>query len=423
MIAEIVTTGTELLLGDTVDTNSTYIARQLRDVGVNLYVKTSVGDNVERLVRVLDQALDRSDVVITTGGLGPTVDDVTREAVARVTGRSLALHADSLAQIEGIFARWGRPIGENNLRQAYLPEGSLPIPNPVGTAPVFIVETARGAIVSLPGVPREMERLMQDSVMPYLRSRIGGEHSVIRSRILRTVGIGESQIDERIDDLMRSSNPTVGLSAHLGMVDVRITARANSAELADKLIAPIEADVRSRIGEEHVYGTEGESLEEVAVRALLDAGATLRLVETATSGELARLVRGVSGGGELVRSAEIAVNADQLSEMLCLSRASVDAFGWISEMSAAAAAAALVDTYDDGWGLVLLSDPAQHGDFYEGEPACTYIALAASTETVVVRYPFGGDGRLSRRWVVLRALNLLRVFAHRQILNRWTTAP
>jgi len=207
MNAEIVATGTELLLGELVDTNSAYIARRLREIGVNVYFKTTVGDNLERIARVLDIALSRADVVITTGGLGPTVDDVTREAVARVTGCPLELDERQLKRIEAMFARWGRQMGTNNRRQAYLPHGCIPIDNPVGTAPGSIVETPRGTIISIPGVPREMEYLMEHAVLPYLRSRLA-RPEVIIAKVLRTVGIGESAIDERLDDLMHLSNPT-----------------------------------------------------------------------------------------------------------------------------------------------------------------------------------------------------------------------
>ena len=230
MNAEIITSGTELLLGETVDTNSTYIARALRDIGVNLYFKTSVGDNVERMALALRQAFARADVVIITGGLGPTVDDVTREAVTQATGRELALYPECMAQIETIFARWGRAVSENNKRQAYLPAGAIPIQNPVGTAPGFILDTAEGTIIALPGVPREMERLMGDAVLPYLSGQLGAGGSIIKARTLRTVALGESWIDERIDAQMRCANPTVGLAAHSGIVDIRITARADGRD-------------------------------------------------------------------------------------------------------------------------------------------------------------------------------------------------
>ena len=237
MQAEIVTIGTELLLGKIVDTNAAYIARQLATIGLDLYYKTTVGDNEGRITLVLQQSLARSDVVITSGGLGPTVDDVTRQAVARAAGQELVLDEKLLAQIEARFARHGFTMSENNRRQAYIPQGAIPIENPVGTAPAFIVETEQGLIVSLPGVPRELKHLMETRVIPFLREKLQTGQLIIKSKTLRTCGIGESTVDSRIGDLMRSSNPTVGLAAHPGQTDVRITAKAENEAQADRLIA------------------------------------------------------------------------------------------------------------------------------------------------------------------------------------------
>jgi nicotinamide-nucleotide amidase len=422
MDAEIITSGTELLLGEIVDTNSTHIARALRAIGVNLYYKTSVGDNVERMAAVLRQGLARSELIITTGGLGPTVDDVTREAVAQATGRELVLYPECLAQIEALFNRWGRTVGENNRRQAYLPAGSTPIPNPVGTAPGFILETEQGTIIALPGVPREMERLMQDAVLPYLRQRLGDAQVVIKAKVLRTVALGESWIDERIDLLMRSANPTVGLAAHTGMVDVRITARAPSEAVADQMIAGMEAQVRARIGDDGIFGTGTETLEEVTARLLAQAGVRLALVESATGGEVARrlrspvtlgrspvtLGRSTPAGAAVVTAGHVVDGPEALSALLNISPAKLAAFGWISPMVAAEAAAALCNTYEGGWGMAVLGDVEVHGDVYGAETGQTCVALATPDATVVRHYPFGGDGVIARTWVTLRALDLLR---------------
>jgi nicotinamide-nucleotide amidase len=407
MNAEIVTSGTELLLGETVDTNSTYIARALRDVGVNLYFKTAVGDNVERLVLVLRQALARSDVVITTGGLGPTVDDVTREAVSLAMARSLVLYPECLAAIESLFGRWGRKIGENNRKQAYLPEGSIPIMNPVGTAPGFIIETDQGTVIALPGVPREMERLMQDTVLPYLRGRLGSQAVIIKARVLRTVGVGESVIDERIDTLMRSGNPTVGLAAHSGAVDIRITARAVTEEAADQMIADMEAAVRARLDEATIFGCGTENLEEVTARVLAEAGVALALVESATEGDVARMLRSTPQGAAALTAAYRVDGAGSLTSLLGVSAAQLEAFGWVSQMAAAAAAANLIDTYEGGWGLAALG-VGSAADVYGEDAGETFVALATPDTTEVMRYPFGGTGAVARRWVTLRVLDLLR---------------
>jgi len=420
MNAEIVTSGTELLLGEIVDTNSTYIARALRDAGVNLYYKTSVGDNVERMALVLRQGLERSDVIITTGGLGPTVDDVTREAVALATGRELVLYPECLAAIEAIFARWGRQVGENNRRQAYLPAGAIPIMNPVGTAPGFIVETEKGTIISLPGVPREMQHLMQTAVIPYLKQRLGAQQAVIKAKSLRTVGLGESWIDERIDAQMRLANPTVGLAAHYGIVDIRITARAATAAEADAMIADVEAQIRKAIGDEGIFGADDDTLEGVTGRLLGRAAVKLALVESATGGEVARLLRSTPEGAAAITASHVVDGPEALAALLAMSPAKLAAFGWISEMVAAEAAALLSDTYEGGWGLAVLGDMDAPADVYGDETGQTFVALATPAATVVRRYPYGGTGFLARQWVTLRAIDLVRRQALAQLKEKGT---
>lgn len=283
MEAEVVTVGSELLLGQIVDTNSAVIARQLASIGVNLFYKTTVGDNLSRVSAVIRQALDRSTVVITTGGLGPTADDITREAVADATGRTLVFSEPLMAQIEAFFASRGLRVSPSNRRQAHIPAGAIPIENPVGTAPGFIVEEGERTVISLPGVPREMDYLLVNRVVPYLRDRyrIAGE---IRLRVVKTVGLGESRIGEALADFMeRGANPTVGTLAHLGQVDVRIAAKAEDAEAAERLIAPVEAEVRQRLGDV-VFGVDGDTLEGEIVARLRSAGNRLAVAEVGTAG-------------------------------------------------------------------------------------------------------------------------------------------
>ncbi|MBE7473902.1 MAG: CinA family nicotinamide mononucleotide deamidase-related protein [Anaerolineales bacterium] len=288
MHAEIVMTGSELLLGEIVDTNATMMAKMLRNIGLNLFYKTTVGDNEERITQVLNIALDRSPVVITSGGLGPTVDDVTRQAVANATGRRLVYSEELEAQIAARFRSFGRPMADNNRRQAYLPEGALPLPNPAGTAPCFLSEDTRGRgfIISLPGVPRELEYMMTHTVIPLLVERMGGA-KIIKARVLRTCAVGESNIDRAIGDLMLERNPTVGLSAHAGQTDVRITAKADSEAEADALIAAMEARLRERLGVA-IYGVDKETVAEIVGRLLAEKGLKLGVVDTLTGGQLAR---------------------------------------------------------------------------------------------------------------------------------------
>ena len=220
--AEIITIGTELLLGETVDTNTRYIARALRDEGINLFRTSTIGDNAERIAEIISEGMQRAEIIITTGGLGPTIDDPTREAVALTLGVKTEFKAELWEQIQERFQRYGRTPTENNKRQAFIPKGAVPIENPVGTAPAFIGETEKHAIISLPGVPREMEYLMQNQVLPYLRERykLSG---VIKARVLHTSGVGESQIDERIGDLeqLRHQSPFADAATRLTTAECR----------------------------------------------------------------------------------------------------------------------------------------------------------------------------------------------------------
>ncbi len=288
MHAELIAIGSELVLGEIVDTNSAHIARTLRGIGLSVERSTTIADDLPRITALIREACARTPVVITTGGLGPTVDDPTRAAVAAAFDQDLIFHPELWQQIKERFARFGRIPGENNRQQALIPAGGVAIENPVGTAPAFWVEhTAAygaGVIISLPGVPREMEHLLVANVLPYLRERFGLT-GCIKARALRTIGAGESTIDLQIGELEKLTNPTVGLNAHAGNVDIRITATAASEAEADALIAPIEAQVRAALSD-HIYGVDGETIDQVVGRLLESRGQRLAVAETGSAGHL-----------------------------------------------------------------------------------------------------------------------------------------
>jgi nicotinamide-nucleotide amidase len=299
--SEIITIGTEILLGEIVDTNARFIAQSLREAGIDLYRKTTVGDNPSRIAQAIQQAIDRCDIIITTGGLGPTVDDPTREAVALAVGVSTEFRPELWEQIQARFRRFNRQPTDNNKRQAYVPQGAIAVENPVGTAPAFIVEGQGHAIIALPGVPREMEYLMKHSVIPYLneRYRLSG---VIKSRTLHTSGAGESQIDDLIGELEQLSNPTVGLAAHAGQVDVRITVKASSEAEGDRMIREVEETLRQRLGL-WIYGADQETLEATALQAVERRGWSLAVLEAGLGGNLTCRLAGTKGafrGGEVL---------------------------------------------------------------------------------------------------------------------------
>jgi len=274
--AEIITIGTEILLGEIVDTNTRHIAHALRGLGVDLYRTITIGDNVDRIASAIRESMDRAEIVITTGGLGPTVDDPTRDAVARALGVETEFREDLWEQVVATIKRYGRKPAENQKRQAYVPRDAIAINNPVGTAPGFIIETNRNAVISLPGVPKEMEYLFHESVIPYLQKRFD-LRQIIKVRIVHTSGIGEGMIDEKIDDLELLANPTVGLAAHNGVVDIRIAVKADTEEAADRMILEVENDLHERLGDV-IFGVDEDTLEEVALSAVEKQGWRLTLL-------------------------------------------------------------------------------------------------------------------------------------------------
>jgi len=284
--AEIVTIGTELLLGEIQDTNTQYIARIFRDNGIDIYRGTIVGDNAARVAQAIRESMQRANITITTGGLGPTVDDPTRQAVALALNTELEFRPDLWEQIQARFKRYGRSATDNNKRQAYIPQGSIPVENLVGTAPAFIAQTdPEHVLISLPGVPKEMEFLIDHDVLPFLRQRFN-LHGIIKAHVLHTSGVGESQVDEWIGDLEELSNPTVGLLAHAGQVDIRITAKADTVETADQMINDLAIQIRERLGDA-IFGKDNQTLEQVVFQKLSQHGWQLCLSEYGTTGKLA----------------------------------------------------------------------------------------------------------------------------------------
>jgi len=342
--AEIITIGTEILLGEIVDTNTRHIARVLRNMGVDLFRTITIGDNTDRIAEAIRHSMERAEIVITTGGLGPTVDDPTREAVAKALGVETEFREDLWDQVVEVISRYGRKPSENQRRQAYVPKGAIGIKNPVGTAPCFIVEKFRihgaertwnaperalrqdevqdeaeaieSVVISLPGVPNEMEYILHESIVPYLQKRFH-LNEIIKIKVLHCAGLGEGMIDEKIADLETLSNPTVGLAAHTGVVDIRIAAKAKTEVEADEMIAAIERDVRERLGEA-VFGADEDKLEEATLNALASRGWRLTAIESGVDGLLGRKVPNTVAVPDLqpsnlmdaLREARSAANAD-----------------------------------------------------------------------------------------------------------------
>jgi competence/damage-inducible protein CinA-like protein len=286
--AEIITIGTELLLGEIQDTNTRYIARFFRNEGIDLYRTTMIGDNENRITATVLESLSRCDIVITTGGLGPTVDDPTRNAIARAVGTELEFRPELWEQIKQRFERFGRIPTENNKKQAYIPIGAVAIENAVGTAPAFYCLVENRMIISLPGVPKELEYLLENEVKKILRSQFNNKY-VIKSFVIHTSGMGESIIDEKISDLELLSNPTVGIVAYPGQTDIRITAKALNNTRATKMISNVQDMITQRLGG-FIYGFNEDTLDAVIAKLLLKLNLKVCLIEKGTNQILKQLL-------------------------------------------------------------------------------------------------------------------------------------
>jgi len=324
MKAEILSIGTELLLGQIVDTNANYLAQQLPALGLDLYYVSQIGDNLQRLADAFRRALNRSDVVITSGGLGPTEDDLTREAIADVMGERMEIQPHLELELRAFFARRGRTMPDRNVKQATtIPSGTY-LPNPVGTAPGWWIERGGKVIVSMPGVPHEMHKMWAEQAEPRLARLITG--GVIVSRLLKLVGIGESHAEEALGELTRSTNPTLATYAKSDGIHLRLTAKAAQRAVAERQLDEFEPRVRERVAE-WVYGGESDSFPVVVGALLRKRGLSLTVAESATGGELASLITEAPGasdyfvGGYVVYSAAakqaLGVPAGVLAEHGC----------------------------------------------------------------------------------------------------------
>jgi nicotinamide-nucleotide amidase len=305
--AELLSIGTELLLGQIVDTNANYLAQQLPPLGLDLFYVSQIGDNLQRLSNAFAQALQRSDVIITSGGLGPTEDDLTREAIADVLGETPAVHPELERDLREFFARRGRSMPERNVKQATLIPSAQVLPNPIGTAPGWWVEHDGKVIASMPGVPHEMFKMWAEQVQPRLAKRLSG--GMIVSRTLKLAGIGESHAEETVGDLTRSTNPTLATYAKSDGIHLRLTAKAATRSEAEALLDEFEARVRARVGD-WVYGGETDSFPAVIGAMLRERGLKLATAESATGGQLASLVTEAPGASDYFVAGYVAYSAD-----------------------------------------------------------------------------------------------------------------
>ncbi|MFI5278108.1 MAG: competence/damage-inducible protein A, partial [Ktedonobacterales bacterium] len=336
MRAEILSIGTELLLGHITDTNATYLARQLSALGIDLFFVSQVGDNLERLTETLARARGRADVVITTGGLGPTEDDITREAICAALGETPYVDAALEAELRAFFAERKTVMPERNVKQAWLIPSATALPNPRGTAPGWWTERDGVIIISMPGVPSEMTRMWEHEAMPRLRPSTGG---LLFTRILRVTGLGESTVEERLGALTHSGNPTIATYAKQDAVDVRITAKATSEAEARALVDALDARAREALGKRAVFGVDADTLPSVVLKLLEQRGETLGLMESCTGGLLASMLTDVPGSSVAFRGGIVSY-ATEIKAEYGVPQSILDAHGAVSVETARAMAQA-----------------------------------------------------------------------------------
>jgi len=415
--AEVVSVGTELLLGEITDTNATYICQRLAEAGINVYYRSTVGDNFERLCGTLRQAQARADVVIVTGGLGPTEDDITREAIAAVAGKPLREDPEAAQSIREFFEKRGRPFAGANMKQALAPEGGRIIPNPHGTAPGLAVEAEGAEFIALPGVPAEMRGMLTEWVIAYLQQKRGAVQELLRSRTLKVVGLGESAVAEMLKPILEAqTDPTIATYAYPGEVRLRITTKAGSEEEAAARLKATEAQLRQELGP-HVFGADDETLEAMVGELLAARGLSLSIAESCTGGLIASRITDVPGSSRYFLGGVVTYSDAEKVRLLEVPPGIIKAYGAVSEPVARAMAEGSRRTAgsDLALGVTGIAGPA--GGTPQKPVGLVYIALAVKEGTVCQRHHLHGD-REQVKWrtsqaaldmVRLRLLGLLEV--------------
>jgi nicotinamide-nucleotide amidase len=391
LLTEIISIGTELILGNIVDTNSAYLAEQLTANGIDIHYMTTVGDNRERLVMVLQQALSRADIIITTGGLGPTDDDLTREAISDVTGIPLKKVPALARNIEEYFKYRQYSMTENNYKQACIPEGSQAIRNLKGTAPGIILEIEGRTIISLPGVPREMRAMVQDEVIPYLRKLT---QEKIKSRVLNFFAIGESRLETMIKDILdRQTNPSLALLAGNGEVKIRITAKGSSDQEINQLIYKAEQEIRNRI-DKYIYSVDDLELAVVTGKLLQDKGLTLSTAESCTGGLISHRITEVPGSSGYFTGGMVLYSNQAKIEQLGVKTTTLEKHGAVSEETVKEMAASIRQKMKTAIGLSVSGIAGPGGGTEEKPVGTVFIGLAADDENLAFKLNLKGD----RQW-------------------------
>ncbi len=410
-VCEILSVGTEILLGDILNTNSRYLSLELAKLGISVLRHTTVGDNAERLSAALKTALERSDIVIATGGLGPTQDDITRDVCCEVMGFELELDKAIADKIKAYFISKSLEMPESNLRQAYVPVGGTVFENNHGTAPGLGLKKSGKCVVILPGPPYEMAPMYHESVVPFLAEYCDG---AIVSHTVRTMGIGESAMAEIVDDLLQNQNPTVAPYAKKGEALLRVTAKAHSEAEAEGLCKPVIEEINRRIGE-YVYGIDSESIEQRVVELLKEQGLTLATAESCTAGYISKRITDISGASSVFEFGAVTYSNEIKEKILGVSKDTLIKYGAVSEQTAREMAAGIrrVSGADIGISVTGIAGPDSDGT---NKPVgLSFIAIDTEGVQAFEKIETGKNDREYNRYVsASRALNLARKYLEKR---------
>jgi nicotinamide-nucleotide amidase len=411
--AEILAIGTEVLLGDLVDTNTAWLSGQLAALGVSVYRHITVGDNKQRIVTALLEAASRADLVITTGGLGPTSDDLTNECVGLAARRKMVEYSEARRHVDEMFARFGREPTSSNYKQALFPEGSRLIPNPLGTAMGALLELDGALVATFPGVPIEMKRMFEETLEPLIKSRTDGS---IVSRTLWFTGIGESALAEKVQDLLDASDPTVAPLAGQGKVRLRVTARAATFEEAEKRIEPVAEEILNRL-KEYYFGEDDETLEGAVGRLLTEKGATLALAESCTGGLLAKRLTDRAGSSAYFVEGFVTYSNEAKERLLGVPHELLVEYGAVSKPVARAMAEGVREDAATDYGLSITGVAGPDGGTEEKPVGLVFVGLSDASGTVAEKLDLSA-WRRSREAIRERSANRAFDLLRRRILEK-----
>ncbi len=405
MKAEILAVGTELLMGQIVNTNAQYISSKLPEAGVSVYYHSVVGDNPNRLRESLELAIKRCEVVITTGGLGPTLDDLTKEVISDICGRKLVLHEESLEDIKAFFKKLGREMTHNNEKQAYMPENSIILRNNNGTAPGCILEFGEKIIVMLPGPPSEMKPMFDDYVLPYFVEK---SNYLIESRFLRIFGIGESAMETRIIDLIDGqTNPTIATYAKEGEVTIRVSARVEPGEEPQLLLQPVIEEIKKRAGD-CLYSEEDKTLDQVATELLLENNLTIATAESCTGGLISETITNIPGVSSIFMGGAVTYSNESKEEYLRVKKETLQSFGAVSRETALEMAEGIRSRLKTDIGVSVTGIAGPGGGTPDKPVGLVYVGLASEKGAITKELRLLGNRKRIRTITALNVFDMIR---------------